>query len=115
MVILLVPVITIVVYYAIVIPLVLALFVASEDFPLPGWAARLRTVLRYVIIGTCGVVIALTIPRLCLSPTWKEFKETALVGVIVPVLAISWLFSSRVERMGLAETRDDLGRSDTPR
>jgi hypothetical protein len=107
---LLVPVITMVVYYAIVIPLLLALILAAEDVPLPGWAARLRTVARYMIIVTSFVVIAVTIPRLFLSPTWKDFKETALVGVIAPVLAIAWLFSSRVDGMGLTETPDEPAR-----
>jgi hypothetical protein len=96
---LLVPVISWLVFYAIIIPIWLALFVACDEIPLPVWPRRMRTFLRRVIIVSCFAWIVLTIPRACMSPTWRAFKDTALMGIVFPAGTILWLFSSRMEKL----------------
>jgi hypothetical protein len=106
LIVLLVPITYLVMFYIIVFIFGFMVFVGCDDIPLSGWPRRVRTLLRSVILVACIAWIAHTIPALRKTPTWKAFKDTALLGVVFPASIILCLFMSRIEGIGmmLAET-----------
>jgi len=106
---LMVPVVAVAAYYFFMLGLFLFIFILSDTLPLSAWATRLRMALRGGIITGCVVCILLTIPRLLAAPTFKEWKQTAGLGIFLPVFVILFLYLDRLER--ILEKKTDAGDS----
>jgi len=96
-------------YYSFVAGIALLLFILADSLPVPPWARWVRTALRGGVIMGCLVCIFLNVPTMLATRTDKERKETALLGVFLPVCVIGSLYFDRMEK--LTKTKSNAGES----
>ena len=110
---LIVPIVVVVVggslFYSFIAGIGLVIFIFADSLPVPPWARWVRMALRGGVITGCLVCIYLNVPTMLAARTYKEWEETALLGIFLPACAIFNLYMDRLEK--LTKTTTNAGES----